>query len=284
MSGEVAALSAALLWTLASGLWRTLSGHATAVQLNGLKNGLATLLFLPVLLEVPWREQPMAVAALFVSGAIGIALGDSLYLAALRRIGTRRTLTLEATGPVLASLGSPLIQGDPLTVTDFAGALLVAAAVLMIARSGLPDQNAGVSNRAGFLLAFGAVLSGLVGAFVARSVLIDGAFTPLDSAAIRLLGGTVALLPIWCRHLPIQGLQAIGLKTRIITATVLGTNLGILLQQQVFKSLPVGPGVTLMSTAPLMAVAIARWRGQPLQPMDWTAAVLGVSGVALTSL
>ena len=112
------------------------SAHATAVQLNGLKNGLATLLFLPVLLEVPWREQPMAVAALFVSGAIGIALGDSLYLAALRRIGTRRTLTLEATGPVLASLGSPLIQGDPLTVTDFAGALLVAAAVLMIARSG----------------------------------------------------------------------------------------------------------------------------------------------------
>ena len=284
MSGEVAALSAALLWTLASGLWRTLSGHATAVQLNGLKNGLATLLFLPVLLEVPWREQPMAVAALFVSGAIGIALGDSLYLAALRRIGTRRTLTLEATGPVLASLGSPLIQGDPLTVTDFAGALLVAAAVLMIARSGLPDQTAGVSNRAGFLLAFGAVFSGLVGAFVARSVLIDGAFTPLDSAAIRLLGGTVALLPIWCRHLPIQGLQAIGLKTRIITATVLGTNLGILLQQQVFKTLAVGPGVTLMSTAPLMAVAIARWRGQPLQPMDWTAAVLGVSGVALTSL
>ena len=284
MSGEVAALSAALLWTLASGLWRSLSCHATAVQLNGLKNGLATLLFLPVLLGVPWREQPMAVAALFVSGAIGIALGDSLYLAALRRIGTRRTLTLEATGPVLASLGSPLIQGDPLTVTDFAGALLVAAAVLMIARSGLRDQTAGVSNRAGFLLAFGAVLSGLVGAFVARSVLIDGAFTPLDSAAIRLLGGTVALLPIWCRHLPIQGLQAIGLKTRIITATVLGTNLGILLQQQVFKTLPVGPGVTLMSTAPLMAVAIARWRGQPLQPMDWTAAVLGVSGVALTSL
>ena len=284
MSGEVAALSAALLWTLASGLWRSLSCHATAVQLNGLKNGLATLLFLPVLLGVPWREQPMAVAALFVSGAIGIALGDSLYLAALRRIGTRRTLTLEATGPVLASLGSPLIQGDPLTVTDFAGALLVAAAVLMIARSGSPDQTAGVSNRAGFLLAFGAVLSGLVGAFVARSVLIDGAFTPLDSAAIRLLGGTVALLPIWCRHLPIQGLQAIGLKTRIITATVLGTNLGILLQQQVFKTLPVGPGVTLMSTAPLMAVAIARWRGQPLQPIDWTAAVLGVSGVALTSL
>ena len=81
------------------------------------------------------------------------------------------------------------------------------------------------------------MLSGLIGA-LARSVLIDGAFTPLDSAAIRLLGGTVALLPIWCRHLPIQRPQAIGLKTRI-TATVLGTNLGILLQQQVFKTLPV---------------------------------------------
>lgn len=284
MSGELAALSAALMWTLASGLWRTLSSHATAIQLNGLKNGLATLVFLPVLVGVPWREQPMGLAALLVSGAVGIALGDSLYLAALRRIGTRRTLTLEATGPVLASLGSLLIQGDPITATDFAGASLVAAAVLLIAWSGSPDQTATESNRTGFLLAFAAVLSGLIGAFLARSVLVQGSFTPLDSAAIRLLGGTVALFPIWCRHLPIQGIQAMGLKPRIIMATLLGTNFGILLQQQVFQTLAVGPGVTLMSTAPLMAVAIARWRGQPLQPMDLTAAVLGVSGVALTSL
>lgn len=284
MSGELAALSAALMWTLASGLWRTLGSHATAVQLNGLKNGLATLLFLPVLLEIPWRDQPMGVAALLLSGGVGIALGDSLYLAALRRIGTRRTLTLEATGPVLASLGSLLIQGDPITATDFAGASLVAVAVLLIARFGSPDQAAMERNRTGFLLAFGAVVSGLFGAFLARSVLLQGTFTPLDSAAIRLLGGTIALSPIWCRHLPIRGIQARGLQTRIVVATLLGTNLGILLQQHVFQTLAVGPGVTLMSTAPLMAVAIARWRGQALQPMDWTAAVLGVSGVALISL
>ena len=55
---------------------------------------------------------------------------------------------------MLASLGSPLIQGDPLTVTDFAGALLVAAAVLMIARSGLPDQTAESATEQGSL-AFG---------------------------------------------------------------------------------------------------------------------------------
>ena len=154
----------------------------------------------------------------------------------------------------------------------------------MIARSGSPDQTAGVSNRAGFLLAFGAVFSGLIGAFVARSVLIDGAFTPLDSAAIRLLGGTVALLPIWCRHLPIQGLQASGLKTRIITATVLGTNLGILLQQQVFKTLPVGPGSDLDEHRTADGRRHRAKRGQASADADWTAAVLGVSGVALTSL
>ena len=49
MIGAMAALAAALAWTTASGLWRSLSDQGSALQLNALKNGLATLLFLPVL-------------------------------------------------------------------------------------------------------------------------------------------------------------------------------------------------------------------------------------------
>ena len=67
-------------------------------------------------------------------------------------------------------------------------------------------------------------------------------------------------------------------------ATVLGTNLGIVLQQVVFQQLPVGPGVTLMSTAPVMALVAARFEGDPLQPRGIAAAVLAVAGVAFTCL
>ena len=114
MTGVLAALGAAMAWTGASALWRSLSGRVTAIRLNAMKNGLASLLFLPVLLTLPHNTEVHAVLLLLISGLIGIAAGDSFYLEALRRLGTRRTLTVEASGPVLASIAGVLVMGDSL--------------------------------------------------------------------------------------------------------------------------------------------------------------------------
>jgi drug/metabolite transporter (DMT)-like permease len=81
----------------------------------------------------------------------------------------------------------------------------------------------------------------------------------------------------------IKGSQR-SIALRVLLATALGTNLGIALQQVVFQQLPVGPGVTLMSTAPVMALVVARFEGEALQWRGVMAALLAVSGVALTSL
>ena len=52
----------------------------------------------------------------------------------------------------------------------------------------------------------------------------------------------------------------------------------------VFQTLPVGQGVTLLSTAPVMALLLARLEGDRLQLSGVLAAVLAVAGVACTSL
>ena len=83
MTGVLAALGAAMAWTGASALWRSLSGRITPIRLNAMKNGLASLLFLPVLLTFLHNTDVNAVLLLFVSGLIGIAAGDSFYLGAL---------------------------------------------------------------------------------------------------------------------------------------------------------------------------------------------------------
>jgi len=184
MIGVMAALAAALAWTTASGLWRSLSDQGSALQLNALKNGLATLLFLPVLALLPWQDNAAAIAMLLLSGGVGIAAGDSFYLAALRRLGTRRTLTLEAVGPVLASLGSVMLMGERLGAGAWVGALLVAGAVVLVADSDGPLHR----DRQGLALGLMAVLCGLSGAFLARQVLISSDLTPLQTAAVRLLG------------------------------------------------------------------------------------------------
>ncbi len=283
MTGVLAALGAALAWTSASALWRSLSGIGPALQLNSLKNGLATLLFLPVLLSLAWQEHLVGSLLLLASGVIGIAAGDSFYLAALRRLGTRRTLTVEAIGPVLASLGTVTLTGESLTARAWIGAALVSAAVLLIAWPRNSDRDSSF-NRNGLLCSLIAVICGLSGAFLARQVLVAGDLSPLESAAIRLLGGALALLPFSARAWQKLPSQPASINSRLVIATVLGTNLGIVLQQVVFQQLPVGPGVTLMSTAPVMALVAARFEGDPLQPRGVAAAVLAVAGVAFTCL
>ena len=51
--GILAGLVAALAWTVASSLWRGLSTSLNAIQLNGLKNGVACAALLPVLITLP---------------------------------------------------------------------------------------------------------------------------------------------------------------------------------------------------------------------------------------
>lgn len=282
MTGLVAALAAAMAWTGASALWRSLTGAGTALELNGLKNGLATILFLPVLITVPWKDQTSAVLLLLLSGVAGIAAGDSFYLGALRRLGTRRTLTVEATNPVLACIGGVLLMGDRVSTTDWLGAGVVALAVTLIAGHSRADEDVS-RNASGIALALLSVICGLCGAFLAREVLISSTLSPLQTASIRLIGGWLGLLPILRRNVVGQKLSQ-PVMVKVFLATVLGTNLGIALQQLVFSSMPVGQGVTLMSTAPVMALLVGHLEGDPIQPRGVLAALLAVTGVALISL
>jgi len=288
MTGVLAAVGAAMAWTGASALWRSLSGRMTAIRLNAMKNGLASLLFLPVLLTLPHGTEMQAVLLLLISGLVGIAAGDSFYLGALRRLGTRRTLTVEASGPVLASIAGVLVMGDHLGVKNGLGALLVSSAVVLIAlqakETNQRNQGAIAAELGlGLLLAFMAVICGLSGAFLARHVLISSDLTPLQTATIRLLGGWLGLLPL-VKGIWSQTTLSRREQWRLVIATVIGTNGGILLQQVVLQSMPVGEGVTLMATAPVMALFVGRLEGDPIQLSGVAAAVLALAGVACTSL
>jgi drug/metabolite transporter (DMT)-like permease len=280
--GHQAALAAAMAWTTASALWRSLSQFGTAIELNGLKNGLALLFFLPFLFTLPWTDQTGAIVVLLLSGVIGIAAGDSFYLGGLRRLGTQRALTVEAIGPVLASMGGVLMMGDTVRPAAWAGALLVSCAVVLVAQQS-KASSATNGTAFGLLLCVLAVMCGLSGAFLSRHVLITSSLSPMQTAAVRLLGGWLGLLPLLRGRLSPKDLPK-GVMAKVVLATLLGTNLGIVLQQIVFQILPVGQGITLMSTAPVMALFLHRLEGESLQWQGVVAGLLAVSGVALSSL
>ena len=285
--GVLAGLVAALAWTLASSLWRGLATSLSALQLNGLKNAIACLALLPVLISLPWSQEVPGLLLLLISGGIGISLGDSFYLAALRRLGTRRTLTLESLSPLAAASGGLLVMGERMSGQAWLGTVMVTVSVVLVARQQPPDgtsQNDRSTREQiiGLTLALAAVICGVTGAAVSRNVLMNTDLSPIQSASARLLGGLLLLLP-WLRFhgaFP-QPRPKIARWPRVLLATGLGTVLGILLQQVVLQRLPLGVGITVLSTAPVMALLVARAEGDHPRASGWLASALAVAGVAL---
>ena len=284
LSGVLAALAGALCWTLASSLWRRLPTALSASQLNLLKNGLALLSLLPFFgasaVAALWSD-PWAFWLLVASGVLGIAIGDSLFFAALRRIGTRRTLTLDAGGPaVTALLGMAALAECPSLLQWLGIALITVALALVAGRdAGAPrarDWGLGVA------LALGALACGSGGAVLARAALRSGAIEPVHAAGLRLLAAALVLLPLLPSllqrrqgPLPRRRRWPLGLL-----ATLLGTTAGIALQQTALQQLPGALAVSLLATAPVMALPLASLEGDRPGWRGVLAALLGLAGVS----
>lgn len=291
-AAAAAALAAALCWTLASLLWRRLPTSLSAVRLNLLKNLLAFALQLPLVVLLPWQVPAPTLLLLVLSGVLGIALGDSFFFAALRRLGTRRTLTLDAGGPAVTAVAGVALLGEVPRPGQWLGILLISLAVLLVARQGplhpLPSPAGGSGSRSagerlGVLLALAALLCGSAGALLARAALREGGLSPLQAATVRLGAAALVLLPL-VRGMPLPGQWPRPARRRwplLLLATLLGTSAGIVLQQTALAGLPGGLAVALLSTAPLMALPLARWEGDSPGRVGVAAALAGLLGVSL---
>ena len=288
LTGALAALAAALCWTLASSLWHRLPTSLSAVQLNLLKNLLALVLLAPALALQPWRVGWAPLLLLAASGVLGIALGDSLYFAALRRLGTRRCLTLDAGGPAVTAVAGFLWLAEWPSPRQWLGVGLISLAVLLVARQ-KPERSpaAGLAvpaaaQRLGVVLALGALLCGSGGALLARAALRAGELDPLQSAVLRLAAASLVLLPL-LRGVPASPPRPRPAQRRWplwLAATLLGTSAGIALQQTALQHLPGALAVALMATAPVMALPLAPLEGDRPGVVGVLAALLALGGVS----
>ncbi len=280
--GALAALVAALCWTVASSLWNRLPTSLSGGELNLLKNLLAVAVLLPCVLGRSWSAVPASLLLLALSGVVGIAAGDSLYFAALRRLGTRRTLTIDAGGPAVASLGGMVWLAEIPAPLQWFGAGLITAALLLVAGQRPADRASQRLQWQGVVLALGALLCGSSGALLSRAALRDSALDPLQSALVRLLAATLVLLPLFWRLRSARlGPQPAAARWPLgLAATLLGTTAGIALQQAALQRLPGGMAVALLATAPLMAIPLAHLEGDRPGWRGWSAALLALAGVS----
>lgn len=186
----------------------------------------------------------------------------------------------------MTALAGAAFLGEGLAGSQWLGIALISGAVLVVVRRQpvVEAGHAAVDQGLGVLYALGALACGSSGALLARSALREEGLSPLQAATIRLACAAVVMLPLlrglnWPPPLP----QPAKLRwPRVLVATVLGTSVGIVLQQAALQRLPGGVAVALMATAPVMALPLARLEGD--RPGGWglTAALMALAGVGLS--
>lgn len=289
--GEIAALSAALIWAIASFIYLKLGRRMSPLILNGTKSAIAILLLLVTLWV--WQISPavltrQALLFLLLSGAIGIGIGDTAFFGSINQLGPRRALLMESLAPPLAALIAVLFLQETLTATAWIGIFLTVGGVAWV----VMEQGPAASRQArsphlwrGIGLGFVAALSQASGAVLSRAALVESGISTLWSTLIRLLAG-VLIIALWLGK---QSDELEDLKwlrsprtLAIVAATAFAsTFLGIWLQQTALKFTATGVAQSLTSTSPLFALPLAVWAGERLSYRAVFGVVMALAGIWL---
>ena len=265
MIGIIAAFGASLSWTFACFIWREHTNSFRPLDINHLKNIIAFLFFLPVLIGLNFQIEAYYIILLLISGIIGIGIGDTLYLKSLKLIGTRKTLSIEALSPLIAGLSGNFFINEELNRHSLIGFVMISISLIKIISKRDDPTNREeqarelISRLNQFSYAFLSILCAVFAAVLSRIVLINSSLSPIETTEIRLLGA-ILFLSLLTRQKLINCLKEMDKKKKLtfILSIIFGTNFGILFQQLVFKTLPIGIGWTLLSTSPLFSLLFSK--------------------------
>ncbi|PYE34456.1 EamA-like transporter family protein [Idiomarina fontislapidosi] len=287
--GQLAALTAAAFWAVASILYHRAGAHFSALQMNLIKGAIASpLLFaMSALVGAPLGFSS-GLWLLALSGVIGITVGDSCHFAALRRLGPWHAMLLEYLAPPLAALMAWLFLNDGLSGIEIIGAMITLLGVLLVVTERTPTQQPSLSF-SGVLFGCGAALCQATGLVMAFSVLQTDALDPINAAFIRLAAGSI-LLAIIVGLSQRHAFQALFRQCRAINpmpllgAIFFGTFLAIWLQQLSIAHINPGLTQTLLSTAPLFLIPISLLKKQTITLRSVSGALVSLGGIAILFL
>lgn len=267
--GEAAALGSAFLWAVSNILMGSQSGRLAASVISALRCIFAAgfLVVLALILVGTGQGGTLswgAAAGLAGSGALGIGVGDTLYIRSLRHIGVSRAFPISmAVYPLMTfALAVPLL-GEDVTARVLAGTVLIIAGVVLVVSGGLAKEASGAGEQAGRERWLG---NGLVCAaallWAAASVWLREAAEGVEPAvaqAVRLpAAALVTALVVWRSGLSLS-LAGYGRRTwaALLLTGVAGTGVGSMLFVIGVQDAGAARTAVLSSTAPLFALPMA---------------------------
>lgn len=294
LTGEFLALLVAFLWGAASIIWTVAGEKISAAELNLIKAVLASGLVCLTLLVLGIGLAPMPALSfvqLFLSGMVGIGMGDTALFAAFQRLGPTRASMIKLLSPLLVSLVAFISLQERISLFDFIGSVFTILGIVLVMSERLP-QNGVTPGRfwQGIALALFSTLAEVVGVVFARQVLVETEIDPLWSTLLRLVAAGVFLV-FWVAisrqkmggwlHTP----ETRRLVKLIGAGVFVGTFLGIWLQQTALKITNAGVAQTLFASSPLFILLIQSFLARKLPSLRaFSGVIVSIVGVALIFL
>ncbi len=137
MIGELAALGAAISWTISALLYGRALQEAKPLSVNVIRL-IVTSVFLVVLLVALGKFSVLAslsTATLVlagVSGIIGLGVGDTLYMVSLKNIGVSRAVSITCTYPLFTIVWAAALVGEPVTLSIMLGSVAIVLGIWLL--------------------------------------------------------------------------------------------------------------------------------------------------------
>ena len=200
--GEIAALTAALLWSIAVIIFKTLSTKISPLLITGLKNLIALICFviLFIILDIDFINSKFTnteYTKIIISGALGMGIGDILFLFALSKIGANRIAILNCFEPSVILLFSMMMlqaSAYQLNLNQVVGFIVVIISILIITYEQDKSDIDPKVKRFGLFLQITAILMSSFGIVLIKPILNQYAHSIQDQlwiTAFRLFPGVI---------------------------------------------------------------------------------------------
>ncbi len=264
--GEFAALGAAVCWAVAPILYTQALFKTNPISANIVRcvsNAAVMVVFLFVFGWVSaLASLPLSVLVVtIVSGLVGLVLGDTLYLYALRSVGVSRAVPLAATYPLFSLAWATFLLGQPLAATAAVGAVLILAGIWLLSR----ERGDSTIHFSGKLALTGVVVSLLTAVVWSVSItLMDVAVTmpgvdglAANYAVLTTRIGAIAVFLLMLAPLLDRKRAFLKMKRKTVIQLCIGglvaNAVGWLLMNYSFLNILEAQAVPISSTTPLFS-------------------------------
>lgn len=266
MIGELAALGAAICWTISAVLYKQALLNTKPISAN-IVRCTCTSIVLIVCLAVIGKigvltSLPLYAAMLTsVSGIIGLGFGDILYMISLKLVGVARAVPITCTYPLFSILLAIFLQKEVVTLYVVLGAVTIILGIWLLSREEKTDVNE-LRKRdlvEGVASALATAVMWSVSISLINMAVVLPETSSLDYAlainTLRVLATAVFLLastPIIDRKVDFLKMKK-GTLFALISGGIVALALGWFLLTMSFLYIPESQAVPISSTSPLFA-------------------------------